>query len=191
VLSATIALNPSEKGLAERCLLVLSRRSAALLGAMLSNVVKDELNYMFTMLGQWEGVDVATAWKVLTLFIGANDVCVACHLERQLDAEEWGDNLRIVLDTIKDTVPRVFVNVVELFNVSKVFEATENVRSPSNALGDVGGPLKDGLRVARSPTARTSITSSSSSVTVPSGSGRTPSASGQEGASLDAMCSEV
>jgi hypothetical protein len=54
---------------------------------------------------------------VLSLFIGANDLCVACHEEEELSTERWERNLRIVLDSVRDRVPNVLVNVVELFNV--------------------------------------------------------------------------
>jgi len=50
---------------------------------------------------------------VLTLFIGANDVCVgACHYEERFDAEEFGTYLREVLSSIRTHIPRVLVNVV-------------------------------------------------------------------------------
>lgn len=54
---------------------------------------------------------------MLTLFIGANDVCVACHEDEELSTEGWERNLRTVLDAVRDHVPNVLVNVVELFNV--------------------------------------------------------------------------
>jgi lysophospholipase L1-like esterase len=50
---------------------------------------------------------------VLTLFIGANDVCVgACHYEQRFDAEEFGTYLREILSSIRTHIPRVLVNVV-------------------------------------------------------------------------------
>jgi lysophospholipase L1-like esterase len=101
--------------------------NGALSGAMLKNVVREELDYLLEEMAGLQGVDVAASWKVLTLFIGANDVCVACHKFRKMDASEWERNLRITLDTIRERVPRVLVNVVELFNVSNIYEATETV----------------------------------------------------------------
>ena len=50
---------------------------------------------------------------MLSLFIGANDVCVgACHYEKRFDAEEFGEYLREVLGSIRQRIPRVLVNVV-------------------------------------------------------------------------------
>lgn len=53
---------------------------------------------------------------MLSLFIGANDVCVgACHYEKRFDAEEFGEYLREVLRTVRDRIPRVLVNVVRVY----------------------------------------------------------------------------
>lgn len=67
-----------------------------------------------------------SSWKVLTLFIGSNDICVACHLEKELDGDEFGQYLTAILNKIRDRVPRVLVNVVELFQVSPIYDLTED-----------------------------------------------------------------
>ena len=67
--------------------------NAALSGSMVRNVWFDEMDYLEQEMLEL-GIDVENAWKVLTLFIGANDVCVACHMEKRFDPEEFGDYYR-------------------------------------------------------------------------------------------------
>ena len=73
------------------------------------------------------GIEMESTWKVMTLFIGSNDICVACHLEMELDGDEFGEYLTAILNKVRDRIPRVLVNVVELFQVSPIYELTENV----------------------------------------------------------------
>lgn len=58
----------------------------------------------------------------MTLLIGANDLCVSCLIEKILSPEEWEENLRKILDEVKSEIPRVIVSVVEIFNVSQVYD---------------------------------------------------------------------
>eukprot|EP01130_Rhizamoeba_saxonica_P001731 TRINITY_DN1158_c0_g1_i2.p1 TRINITY_DN1158_c0_g1~~TRINITY_DN1158_c0_g1_i2.p1 ORF type:complete len:196 (+),score=21.64 TRINITY_DN1158_c0_g1_i2:244-831(+) len=60
-------------------------------------------------------------WKLLTFFIGANNICVSCkgryppsYFEKELDQ---------VLSEIEEKIPRVFVNLVSIFNISGVWNA--------------------------------------------------------------------
>lgn len=89
------------------------------------NVWFDELDYLEQQLVE-KNIDMANAWKVLTLFIGANDLCVACKMQKRFDSTEFGEYYRRVMTEIRDRFPRTLVNVVELFNVSAIYRATEN-----------------------------------------------------------------
>ena len=128
--------------------------NAALSGSMIENVVSDEvrctseavmmslaltvsfahnywiagscsqLDYLLEQLDSM-GVDIQETWKVLTFFVGANDLCLACHDAFDLGSIYWEENLRTLLTTVRDRIPRVLVNVVELFNVSKIYDLSE------------------------------------------------------------------
>jgi lysophospholipase L1-like esterase len=61
-------------------------------------------------------------WKVITLFIGANNVCVLCTppmttLPGLAQADEFENNVRDVLERLRTDVGKSFVNLVALFNV--------------------------------------------------------------------------
>lgn len=66
--------------------------------------------------------DIKNEWKLITLFIGANNVCVLCQppittLPSLADADIFEDNVRHVLERIRNDVGKSFVNLVALFNV--------------------------------------------------------------------------
>ena len=59
---------------------------------------------------------------MITLFIGANNVCVLCQppittLPGLADADIFEENIRNVLERIRTEVGKSFVNLVALFNV--------------------------------------------------------------------------
>jgi len=69
-----------------------------------------------------EGVDMKNDWKLLTLFIGANDLCVACessHTAQQ--PENWIQTVDSLLNTVHQDIPRVFVNLMGMVNITEVY----------------------------------------------------------------------
>ncbi|KAI9023738.1 hypothetical protein CLU79DRAFT_857085 [Phycomyces nitens] len=68
-------------------------------------------------------------WKLITIFVGANNICVLCNDERtglpsQADADVFEDSMRNVMERLRTQVGKSFVNLVALFNVSSVYEAS-------------------------------------------------------------------
>jgi phospholipase B1 len=52
------------------------------------------------------------AWKLLSIFIGGNDLCNSCQDWAKYTPENYQRNLETLLDTIKARIPRVFVNLI-------------------------------------------------------------------------------
>jgi len=84
-----------------------------------------QLDYLLEELHRMD-VDFHHSWKVLTLFIGANDLCLACHNAFDLGSSYWEEHLRKILDTVRDRIPRVLVNMVQLFNMSKIYDLSDS-----------------------------------------------------------------
>lgn len=68
-------------------------------------------------------IDFENDWKLLTLFIGANDLCMSCKNSSHANPAVFESSLRNALDKIHTEIPRVFVNVLTIFNISGVWEA--------------------------------------------------------------------
>jgi small subunit ribosomal protein S29e/phospholipase B1 len=63
-------------------------------------------------------------WKVITLLVGANNVCVLCtppftQLPGMADVDLFETHVRSTLDRLHHQVGKSFVNLVALFNVNR------------------------------------------------------------------------
>jgi len=67
------------------------------------------------------GVDVNNDWKVLTILIGANNGCGACHGSSSDTAAYYKAQYEQVLGNITTLLPKTFVNMVQMFNISGVY----------------------------------------------------------------------
>jgi phospholipase B1 len=82
-----------------------------------------QIDYLLKQL-PFEGVDINKDWKVLTIVIGANDICIGCRNRTSSLPENWAATVDAALDKIQKNIPRVFVNLVPLFNISQVWTLT-------------------------------------------------------------------
>ncbi|XP_046712656.1 phospholipase B1, membrane-associated isoform X2 [Silurus meridionalis] len=62
-------------------------------------------------------IDFQNDWKVITLLIGGNDLCEQCTDPDFYSAENFAKNIGVALDILQEEVPRVLVNLVELFDI--------------------------------------------------------------------------
>lgn len=68
-------------------------------------------------------VDFENDWKLLTLLIGANNLCPCCSGEQSSIPANFQAELKTVLTLIQKSIPRTFVNLVTIFNISGVWNA--------------------------------------------------------------------
>jgi len=68
-------------------------------------------------------IDFENDWKLLTIFIGANNLCGACRDDPRSQPAYFEAHLRAVLAQVEAQIPRVFVNLVTIFNISGVWYA--------------------------------------------------------------------
>ncbi|XP_073821417.1 phospholipase B1, membrane-associated [Musca autumnalis] len=74
-------------------------------------------------------VDMAKHWKLLTLFIGSNDVCFDMCYHNSLEQyfEEHRRNLYKTLEILKAHVPRLLVNIMSTPNLPDVVQEINNL----------------------------------------------------------------
>jgi lysophospholipase L1-like esterase len=63
-------------------------------------------------------IDFKNSWKLITFFIGGNDLCKSCKEEDKYTANNYIDNLKKTLDYLKESLPRAFINLVLTLDVS-------------------------------------------------------------------------
>ncbi|XP_030410144.1 phospholipase B1, membrane-associated [Gopherus evgoodei] len=56
-------------------------------------------------------------WKLITLFIGGNDLCRFCDDPVHFSPDNFTNNIRIALDVLHREVPRAFVNLVTVLHI--------------------------------------------------------------------------
>ncbi|KAE8600276.1 hypothetical protein XENTR_v10013167 [Xenopus tropicalis] len=56
-------------------------------------------------------------WKVITIFIGGNDLCQFCHNRDRYSVHNHVTHVKNALDILYKEIPRVFVNLVEILEV--------------------------------------------------------------------------
>jgi len=87
----------------------------------------DQVDYLvYNLKTNYPSVDFYNDWKLLTIFIGANNLCGACEGRAEAKPAYFGAQLKQVLTQIEQRIPRVFVNLVSIFNISGVYYAGQD-----------------------------------------------------------------
>lgn len=71
--------------------------------------------------------DFENDWKLVTIFIGGNDLCDYCDDTNTFSPENYVKNVQTALDKLHAEVPKVFVNLVEVLNIANVNELNQNL----------------------------------------------------------------
>jgi len=95
--------------------------NAAQSGAWVQNI-PIQLTFLLDQM-KANNIDIEKTWKVMTLFIGANNLCRACDDSYSIydSGVEFKKSLHSVLLSIQKSFPRTLVNLVSIFNISGVF----------------------------------------------------------------------
>ncbi|XP_077996977.1 phospholipase B1, membrane-associated-like [Glandiceps talaboti] len=65
-------------------------------------------------------VDYANDWKLVTLFIGGNDLCDWIKEKEEYSADNYIAHIKNALDILHEQMPRTFVNLVSVPNVVEI-----------------------------------------------------------------------
>ncbi|KAI9352319.1 hypothetical protein BD770DRAFT_368275 [Pilaira anomala] len=103
---------------------VLNAAQSAGLAMNLDNM----LDYLLPAMKFVPGVDYNKDWKMINLQIGSNDQCASCinDLIPLLTPEKYGEHVTNAIERIRQTVPRVLINLIGNFNVTQVYTVTAN-----------------------------------------------------------------
>uniref|UniRef100_A0A1I8J9G7 Phospholipase B1, membrane-associated n=1 Tax=Macrostomum lignano TaxID=282301 RepID=A0A1I8J9G7_9PLAT len=113
--------NPNLRGYAKGVLKKSRGFDVAVPGAKSEDMLKQAYDLIQRMKAD-PTVDYQNDWKVITLFIGGNDLCAYCKNPRYYAAEMYTANIKRALDLLHSEVPRAFVNVVNVLDVSQIKE---------------------------------------------------------------------
>jgi len=75
------------------------------------------------------GVDFNNDWKLISIFVGGNDLCDYCKDTVKNSPTNYRNNLEFVLDAIKNKFPKVFVNLIAPPDVTLLGEVSTGLCS--------------------------------------------------------------
>ncbi|XP_033633304.1 phospholipase B1, membrane-associated-like [Asterias rubens] len=65
-------------------------------------------------------IDYEKDWKLITIFIGGNDLCAVCRNKTKYSPEAYIDNIRTTIQTLHEKMPRTLVNVVGILDLREI-----------------------------------------------------------------------
>lgn len=68
-----------------------------------------------------------TEWKLVTFFIGGNDLCAFCKDTNRYSATNFQNNIKIALTKLYNGMPRTLVNFVTVLNVAELEDLHEGL----------------------------------------------------------------
>lgn len=74
---------------------------------------------IFKMKYELDEIDYENDWKLVTILIGGNDICDYCKNEFIHSPEKYLNDLKLSLDLMHKEMPKTFVNLVNILNVSE------------------------------------------------------------------------
>eukprot|EP00043_Microstomoeca_roanoka_P012210 m.117465 g.117465 ORF g.117465 m.117465 type:complete len:349 (-) comp15427_c4_seq1:231-1277(-) len=113
--------NPKLKGRAQGETIPLTKDGKGLNFAVSGARVRDlpgQIERMAAKIDTPEYSDIKDQWKLLTIFIGANDIC-ECD---SMTADQFRTELTAALTQARQTFPKTFVNIMTIFNISGVWD---------------------------------------------------------------------
>ncbi|KAI2654363.1 Phospholipase B1, membrane-associated [Labeo rohita] len=82
-----------------------------------ANNIPAQVTDLITALKDSKEVNFENDWKLVTLFIGGNDLCQYCHDRASLSPSKYISHVRDSLDMLYNEVPRVLVNLVGILEI--------------------------------------------------------------------------
>jgi len=80
-----------------------------------------QAQWLLSQVKNHKNVDYNNDWKILSVFIGSNDLCVVCSDPIPHDAVNYQNNLIDALDYLYTNMPRVFVNIIANIDVTELY----------------------------------------------------------------------
>ncbi|RNA35913.1 phospholipase membrane-associated-like [Brachionus plicatilis] len=116
--------NPNLKGFSVGKNIMFSGKTGKGLNVAVSgqeaNHVPEQASILIDRLRSDPEIDFQNDWKLVTIFVGGNDLCDYCNDRDLHNPLAYATYLQHALDLLYKEVPRVFVNLVSVLNVNDV-----------------------------------------------------------------------
>ena len=92
-----------------------------------ANHMPEQAQRLVDRIRQSKQVNFENDWKMITLFIGGNDLCDYCKDTELHSPDRYIADIRDALDILYNNLPRTFVNLVTVLRVSEVQQLNLNI----------------------------------------------------------------
>lgn len=126
--------NPSVKGFATHSTFAIGKETnaydLAISGAKAIDIPSQAENLVRKLKAD-KHVDFENDWKLVTLFIGGNDLCQICKRNNEMRSpENYIAKIREGLDILHRELPRTFVNLVGILNIEDIKYMNKGLACP-------------------------------------------------------------
>ncbi|XP_054470588.1 phospholipase B1, membrane-associated [Anoplopoma fimbria] len=108
--------NPKIKGVSKGQGTRQTGFNMAVTGAKIAGI-PGQVRHLIDTMKSDSTVDFENDWKLVTLFIGGNDLCQYCNDRVSLSPQNYSHHLMTSLDMLYEEVPKTIVNVVEILEI--------------------------------------------------------------------------
>ncbi|XP_051908474.1 phospholipase B1, membrane-associated-like isoform X2 [Hippocampus zosterae] len=95
-------------------------------GGAKTSDIQNQIQALIKAMREHKEVNFDQDWKLLTIFVGGNDLCHYCTDQRNLSPGNYSRNLMLALDTLYQEVPRLLVNLVEIMQIDTLKQVKKN-----------------------------------------------------------------
>lgn len=95
--------------------------NVAVTGAIASDL-HEQTNIIISKIKGQKDINLGNDFKLITLFIGSNDICNSCI--NKVDPDAWANLLRTTITKLEQNIPRTIVIIPQLFRVSELWDLT-------------------------------------------------------------------
>ncbi|RVE57408.1 hypothetical protein OJAV_G00215900 [Oryzias javanicus] len=117
--------NPNIKGMSFGVGKEQTGFNMAISGAKISGIPGQVRNLIDNMKAD-PSVDFENDWKLVTLFIGGNDLCQYCTDRASYSPKNYSHHMMTSLDMLYEEVPRIIVNVLEILEIEGLRKIKKN-----------------------------------------------------------------
>ncbi|XP_034531226.1 phospholipase B1, membrane-associated [Notolabrus celidotus] len=108
--------NPNIRGMSKGQGKWQSGFNVAVSGAKIAGI-PGQVRRLIDLMKNDSKVDFENDWKLVTLFIGGNDLCQYCNDRATLSPQKYSQHMMTSLDMLYKEVPRMIVNVLEILEL--------------------------------------------------------------------------
>jgi len=94
--------------------------NAAQSSAKAGDIAEQQIPYLVQQIQQNTNIDFNNDWKLVTIWIGSNDLCGSCKGNVTDEAAQYLATLDAALDLLHQSLPRTFVNLISNVNLTQL-----------------------------------------------------------------------